>query len=78
MQELRTLFPDGEVVLQRHVLSWARDSNAPDLTMWGVLVKRQVGPFLLLREYLAPIPHHAAPARAPATVESIAVFDKEP
>ena len=30
------------------------------------------------RDSSVAIPHHAAPERAPATVESIAVFDKEP
>jgi hypothetical protein len=75
---VRALFPDGDVVLQRHRLTWARDADAPYLTMYGVLVKRQVGPFLLLREYLAPIPDHSAGEHAIGASESTAVFDKEP
>lgn len=54
MQEFKALFPDDEVVLQVHHLAWTRDPNAPRLTLYGVLVKKRVGPFLLLREYLAP------------------------
>ena len=78
MQDLRALFPDADVVLQRHRLAWARDADAPYLTMCGALVKRRVGPFVLLREYLASTPGHAARERASMTSESIAVFDKEP
>ena len=75
MQELRALFPDGDVVLQRHHLAWAPDHNAPSLTMWGVLVKRRVGPFLLLREYLAPTP--AEPESVVASAKFTDVFDRE-
>lgn len=56
IQELKSFFPDAEVVLQRHRLTWTHNAKAPSLTVWGVLVKRKVGPFLLLREYLAPTP----------------------
>jgi hypothetical protein len=74
VQELKTLFPDDEVQLQVHHLSWARDEHAPWLTMYGVLVKTRVGPFLLLREYLAP----TANASAASDGASMAVFDKVP
>jgi hypothetical protein len=65
-------------MLQRHRLAWAGDANAPSLTVWGVLVKRRTGPFLLLREYLAPPPEDAARDRTDVDADSVAVFDKEP
>jgi len=43
--------------------------------MWGVLVKRRVGPFLLLREYLAPTP--AEPESVVASAKFTDVFDRE-
>jgi hypothetical protein len=78
MQDLRALFPDAEVMLQRHRLAWAGDAKAPALTVWGVLVKRRRGPFVLLREYLAPAPDDVARDRADVDAASAAVFDKEP
>jgi hypothetical protein len=78
MEDLRALFPDAEVMLQRHRLAWAGDANAPALNVWGVLVKRRTGPFLLLREYLAPTPDDVARDRTDVDAASAAVFDKEP
>ena len=77
MRELRTLFPNADVTLQRHRLGWARDQHAPTLTVWGVLVRRKIGPFNVRREYLAPAPEDSM--REPAVVQgaSMAVFDKQ-
>jgi hypothetical protein len=54
IHELRSLFPEADVTLQRHRLAWAPDDKAPTLTVWGVLVRRKIGPFNVRREYLAP------------------------
>jgi hypothetical protein len=78
LQDLRALVPNAEVMLQRHRLAWAGDANAPTLTVWGVLVKRRTGPFLLLREYLAPPPDAVARDRIDVDAASAAVVDKEP
>ena len=67
IQELRTLFPDAKVILQRHRLGWARDENAPSVTLWGVLVTRKVGPLNVRREYLAPCADDFAREKASAS-----------
>lgn len=54
VQELQTALPDAKVVLRTHRLSWRRDANAPSMTLFGVLVTRKIGPFLLRREFAAP------------------------
>ena len=54
VQELQRVFPDATVVLREHRISWKDDSNAPTLTMYGVIVTRKIGPFDLRREYAAP------------------------
>jgi hypothetical protein len=54
VQALQQVFPDATVVLREHRISWKGDSNAPNLTMYGVIVTRKVGPFDLRREYAAP------------------------
>ena len=54
MQELQRVFPDANVVLREHRISWKDDLNAPSLTMYGVIVTRKIGPFDLRREYAAP------------------------
>jgi hypothetical protein len=69
IQDLRALFPDADVTLQRHVLAWASDDHAPTITVWGVLVRRKIGPFNLRREYLAPEPDNSA-FEDPSTRES--------
>jgi hypothetical protein len=66
---LRALFSDADVTLQRHVLAWASDDHAPTITVWGVLVRRKIGPFNLRREYLAPEPDNSA-FEDPSTRES--------
>src|SRR5258708_12521572 len=54
LSELRAVFPHADVTLQRHTLAWTRDSSAPTLTMYGVLVRRKIGPFNIRREFVAP------------------------
>jgi hypothetical protein len=51
-QELRELLPDAELTLRVHRLSWNTDPGAPNVTQFGVLVTRRVGPFTVRREYL--------------------------
>jgi len=51
-RELEKLLPDVELVLPLHRLSLKGESNAPQLTQFGVLVTRRAGPFTLRREYL--------------------------
>jgi len=53
-KELEQLLPDAELTLRLHRLAWKKDSNAPTLTQFGVLVTLRVGPFTLRREYLVP------------------------
>jgi hypothetical protein len=77
MQELRALSPHADVTLQRHRLAWARDNNAPAVTVWGVLVRRKIGPFNVRREFLAPNSDDSARERAGTPSGSMAVFDKE-
>lgn len=54
MRALQSRLPDAEVTLREHRLSWRRDSNLAGLSVFGVLVTRQVGPFILRREFAAP------------------------
>ena len=54
LSELRAMFPHADVTLQRHILTWVRDPNAPTLTIYGVLVRRKIGPFNIRREFVAP------------------------
>jgi hypothetical protein len=54
LSELRAMFPHADVTLQRHTLTWTRDSDAPRLTIYGVLVRRKIGPFNIRREFVAP------------------------
>ena len=54
VQQLQQVFPDAPVVLREHRISWKDDSNAPSLTMYGVIVTCKIGPFDLRREYAAP------------------------
>lgn len=53
-KELEEALPDTELTLRLHRLAWKKDSNAPTLTQFSVLVTRKVGPFTLRREYLVP------------------------
>ena len=71
LRELRSLFPESDVTLQRHVLAWTRDPKAPTLTVYGVLLRRKIGPFNVRREFLAP-----AAESTTAEGASMAVFDR--
>ena len=44
IQQLQSRLPDADVTLREHRLSWRRDPALPGLTVYGVLVTRQVGP----------------------------------
>lgn len=54
IQEIQAAVPDAGVALRVHKIAWKRDSNAPILTLFGMLVTKRVGPFTLRREYAAP------------------------
>ena len=54
VQQLQSRLPDADVTLREHRLSWRRDPALPGLTVFGVLVTRQVGPFILRREFAVP------------------------
>src|SRR4029453_9837004 len=52
VQQLRSQLPDANVVLREHVLSSHRHNGAGHLTVFGVLVTKKHGPFVLRREYV--------------------------
>jgi hypothetical protein len=54
VQHLRSRLPDAEVTLREHRLSWSREPSLPGVTVYGVLVTRRVGPFILRREFAVP------------------------
>ena len=54
VQQLKAALPDANVTLRSHRLSWRADPSAPSLTVVGALVTRQVGPFILRREFAVP------------------------
>jgi hypothetical protein len=54
IQQLESRLPDADVTLREHRLSWRRDPALPGLSAFGVLVTRQVGPFILRREFAVP------------------------
>jgi hypothetical protein len=54
MQQLKSRLPDADVTLREHRLSWRRDPALPGLSLYGVLVTRRVGPFVLRREFAVP------------------------
>ncbi len=54
IQQLKSRLPDADVTLREHRLSWRRDSTLPGLSLYGVLVTRRVGPFILRREFAVP------------------------
>ena len=54
VRQLKTALPDADVTLREHRLSWRRDPEKPGLTVFGALVTRQVGPFILRREFAVP------------------------
>ena len=51
---LQAALLDASVTLREHRLSWRRESALPTLTVFGVLVTRRVGPFIVRREFAAP------------------------
>ena len=54
VKEVQSLVPNATVTLRVHRLSWKADPRAPGITMFGVLVTLNRGPFTLRREYEAP------------------------
>ncbi len=54
MQQLKSRLPDADVTLREHRLSWRRDPTLPGISLYGVLVTRRVGPFILRREFAVP------------------------
>jgi hypothetical protein len=54
VRQLKATLPDADVTLREHRLSWRRDPAQPGLTVFGALVTRQVGPFIVRREFAVP------------------------
>src|SRR5690606_19705831 len=54
MQQLKARLPDADVTLREHRLTWRRDPALPGISVYGVLVTRRVGPFVLRREFAVP------------------------
>jgi hypothetical protein len=52
VQHLRSQLPDVDVVLREHVLRSTQHERTEPLTVFGVLVTKKHGPFVLRREYL--------------------------
>ena len=52
VRTLQRLVPDATVVLREHVLSSKRHQDSASLTVFGVLVTKPHGPFVLRREYV--------------------------
>jgi hypothetical protein len=52
VRNLQSLLPDATVVLREHVLSSTRHQDSGSLTVFGVLVTKPHGPFVLRREYV--------------------------
>jgi hypothetical protein len=61
VQDIQRLLPDANVVLREHVLSSKRHQSAA-LIMFGVLVTKKHGPFVLRREYVVVDSREAADA----------------
>ena len=51
MLEARAALPDSTVTLRAHRLSWKVDPQAPSLIVYGLLVTRSMGPFMVRREF---------------------------
>jgi hypothetical protein len=51
---LQSRYPDATIKLREHRLSSRLHPDAPELTVFGVLVSRRDGPFTLRREFVAP------------------------
>lgn len=54
VRQLKAALPDADVTLREHRLSWRRDPAQPGLTVFGALVTRHVGPFIVRREFAVP------------------------
>src|SRR5262245_53623365 len=54
LKHIQAIVPAAVVTLRLHRLIWNRDSRAPTVTVFGVLVTMTHGPFSLRREYDAP------------------------
>lgn len=51
VRHLQSRLPDADVTLREHRLTWRREPALPALSVYGVLATRQVGPFILRREF---------------------------
>ena len=60
VRSLQRLVPDANVVLREHVLSSKRHQDSASLTVFGVLVTKRHGPFVLRREYVVDDSQQAA------------------
>jgi hypothetical protein len=60
VRSLQRLVPDATVVLRQHVMSSPRHHASASVTVFGVLVTKPHGPFVLRREYLVDDSHEAA------------------
>ena len=54
VRQLQALVPDADVTLREHRLSWRQNPEMPGLTVFGALVARHVGPFMVRREFAVP------------------------
>lgn len=54
MQQIKARLPDATVTLREHQLSWRPEPALPSLSLFGVLVTRRVGPFVVRREFAVP------------------------
>jgi len=61
VQDIQRRVPDANVVLREHVLS-SKQHESVSLTVFGVLVTKKHGPFVLRREYVVADSQHAADA----------------
>lgn len=55
MEAIRALVPDANVSLRKYELSWARDSRAPKLVTFSVIVNQRIGVISVRREFAAPV-----------------------
>ncbi len=60
VRSLQNLVPDATVVLREHVLSSRHHQDSASLTVFGVLVTKPHGPFVLRREYVVDDVQQAA------------------
>lgn len=54
MQQLTSRLPQATVTLREHQLSWRPEPTLPSLSLFGALVTRRVGPFVVRREFAVP------------------------